>query len=288
MAAGAGGIYRRNGSSLPEPSSEISPRIVPLQDQLTGPVKNASLLLMAGVMLILLIACGNVANLLLARTADRAPELSIRWALGATRTRLLQQLFTESLLLTSVASIAGLVVAFWTASQATKVQPGLLATQSYSILDGRVVGFAVLTAVLSGLFFGLLPSLNAGRVHAFAARGSSDTATSRVNRDILVAAQMMLTIVLLTASVSVGRAFVKLMRIDRGFGAKGLVTVSVSLDGTPHQLAGRQLAYFEEGLARIRAVPGVLNLARPSSFRSTPRRLAAPGVSMGVRQKRIP
>ncbi len=235
------------------------PRIVPLQDQMTGPVKNASLLLMAGVLLILLIACSSVANLLLARTADRAPELSIRSALGASRARLAQQLLTECLLLSSVASIAGLVVAFWTAAQAAKVQPSPLATQSYSILDGRVLGFAVLTAVLSALFFGLLPAWNAGHAHAFAARGSSGTRHSRVTRDILVAGQVMLTIVLLTASVSVGRAFVNLMRIDRGFDVMGLVTVSVSLDGTTRQLAGRQLPYFEEALIRIRGVHGVRN-----------------------------
>jgi predicted permease len=235
------------------------PRMLPLQDQLSGPVKNASLLLMAGVALILLIACSNVANLLLARTADRGPELSIRSALGASRARLTQQLLTECLLLSSVASIAGLVVAFWTAAQAAKVQPSPLATQSYSILDGRVLGFAVLIAMLSALFFGLLPSWNAGRAHTFAARGSSGTRHSRAARDILVAAQVMLTIVLLTASISVGRAFVKLMRIDRGFDVKGLVTVSVSLDGTTHQLDGRQLPYFEEALTRIRRVPGVRN-----------------------------
>jgi putative ABC transport system permease protein len=235
------------------------PQMIPLQDQLTGPVKNASLLLMAGVALILLIACSNVANLLLARTADRAQELSIRSSLGASRARLAQQLFTECLLLSSLASIAGLVVAFWTVAQAAKVQPSPLATQSYSILDGRVLGFAVLTAMLSALFFGLLPSWNAGRAHAFMARGSSGTRHTRVTRDILVAAQVTLTIVLLTASVSVGRAFVNLMRIDRGFGVKGLVTVSVSLDGTTRQLAGRQLPYFEEALNRIRHVPGVRN-----------------------------
>jgi predicted permease len=240
-------------------SRKYPPRMLPLQDQLTGPVKNASLLLMAGVALILLIACSNVANLLLARTADRAPELSIRSALGASRVRLAQQLFTECLLLSSVASIAGLVVAFWTVAQAAKVQPGPLASQSYSILDGRVLGFAVLTAMLSALFFGLLPSWNAGRAHAFLARGSSGTRQARVTRDILVAAQVTLTIVLLTASVSVGRAFVNLMRIDRGFDVKGLVTVSVSLDGTTRQLAGRQLPYFEEALNRIRRVPGVRN-----------------------------
>ncbi len=233
------------------------PRINSLRDELAGPVKRASLLLLAGVALILLIACANVANLLLARTADRAPELSIRSALGASRARLAQQLLTECLLLSSVAAIAGLLVAFWTTSIAAKVQPAPLATQSYSILDGHVLGFAVAVSVLSGLLFGVLPSLNAGRVHAFGARGSSGTRSSRVIREMLVAAQVMLTIVLLTASVSVGRAFVNLMRIDRGFDVKALVTVSVSLDGTTHEPAGRQLAYFEQVLARIRRLPGV-------------------------------
>jgi predicted permease len=236
---------------------KFPPQMIPLQDELIGPVKNASLLLMAGVLLILLIACSNVANLLLARTTDRAQELSVRSALGASRARIAQQLFTECLLLSSVASIAGLAVAFWTVAQAAKVLPGTLATQSYSILDGRVLAFAMLTAMLSATFFGLLPSWNAGRVHAFVARGSDGTRQSRVTRDILVAGQAALTIVLLTASVSVGRAFVNLLRMDRGFDTSGLITVSVSLDGTTRQVAGRQLPYFEEALNRIRRIPEV-------------------------------
>src|SRR5581483_8998222 len=99
------------------------PKITSLQDELAGPVKSASLLLMAAVALILLIACTNVANLLLARNADRVVELSIRSALGASRARLIQQLLTECLLLSSVAAFLGLVVAFWTTSIAAKVQP---------------------------------------------------------------------------------------------------------------------------------------------------------------------
>jgi putative ABC transport system permease protein len=228
-----------------------------LQDELAGPVKNASLLLMAGVVLILLIACTNVANLLLARTADRSSELSIRSALGASRARLAQQLLTECLLLSFVAAIAGLLVAVWTTAVAATVQPAPLSTQSYSILDGRVLGFAIAVSMLNGLLFGILPALDAGRVHAFGARGSSGARHSRLIRETLVAAQVMLTIVLLTASVSVGRAFINLMRIDRGFNANGLVTVGVSLDGTTHESDSRRLPYFEEALARIRRLPGV-------------------------------
>jgi predicted permease len=238
-------------------NSEHYPRMTSLQDKLAGPVKNASLMLMAAVVLILLIACLNVANLLMARTADRATELSIRSALGASRARIAQQLLTECLLLSLVAAMAGLLVAFWTTAMAVKVQPGPLPTQSYSLLDGRVLGFAVAMAIACSMLFGILPSLFAGRAYDLGVRGSSGTRGARLIREMLVAAQVMLTIILLTASVSVGRAFVGLMRTDRGFDRKGLVTVSVSVDGTTRDVQGHQLPYFEEVLGRIRGLPGV-------------------------------
>jgi predicted permease len=232
-------------------------RMTELRDQLAGPTKNASLVLLASVGLILLIACTNVANLLLARTADRAAELSIRSALGASRARLSQQLLTECVLLALTASIAGVFVAFWTTSIAAKVQPAPIASQTYSILDGRVLGFAIGISVLSGLLFSVLPSLYAGRVHAFGTRGSNDNRGARLVRETLVVAQVVLAVVLLTSSLSVGRAFIHLMNINRGFVPKDLLTVNVSLQGTTHQGAGRSLAYFEEALARVRRLPGV-------------------------------
>jgi putative ABC transport system permease protein len=233
------------------------PSLTSLQDGLAGPVKNASLMFMGAVLLVLLIACTNVANLIMARTADRAAELSLRSALGASRSRLARQMFTESLLLSFVATLTGLLIAYWTTSLAAKVQPAPLGAQSYEMLDGRVLTFTLMISVITALLFGVLPSLYAGRIHAFGTRSSSKTRSSRLLRESLVGAQMMLTIILLAASVSVGRAFVHLMRIDRGYDVKGVVTVSVSLDGTTHQLDGRQLPYFEEALDRIRRIPGV-------------------------------
>ncbi len=193
------------------------PKMIPLRESLAGPVKSASLLLMGGVALILLLACTNVANLLMARTADRFSELSIRAALGASRARITQQLLTESLLLSVVAALAGLGVALGTVAIAAKVQPAPLSSQSYSILDVRVLLFATGLSILTGLLFGILPSLHAGRMHTMSVRGASGTRTSKWIREGLVAIQVMLTIVLLAGSVAVGRTFLALLHVDRGY-----------------------------------------------------------------------
>jgi predicted permease len=214
-------------------------------------------MLMGAVVLVLLIACTNLANLLMARTAERAAELSVRAALGASRARLARQLLTECLLLSSIAAVAGLLVTFWTTSLAAKVEPPPLGAQSYSTLNGPVLIFTVLASVVTAALFGVLPLLYVTRIHSFGARGSVRTRGSRMVHDSLVVAQVTLTIVLLAAAVSVGSAFVHLMRIDRGYDVKGIATVGVSLDGTTHQGDGRELAYFEEGLDRIRNLPGV-------------------------------
>jgi putative ABC transport system permease protein len=228
-----------------------------LQDGVAGPVKNASLMFMGAVVLVLLIACTNVANLSIARTNDRAAELSLRAALGASRARLARQLLTECLLLSLVATLAGFAIAFWITSFATKIAPPPLGAQSYSILDGRVLAFTLTVSFVTAVALGVLPSLFVGRIHAFRARTASRTHSSSLVRQSLVAAQVMLTMILLAASAGLGRAFVHLMKIDRGYDVKGVVTIAVSLDGTIHQLSKRQLPYFEDVLDRIRSVPGV-------------------------------
>jgi putative ABC transport system permease protein len=236
--------------------SILRPSMTSLQDGLAGPVKNASLMFMGAVVLVLLIACTNVANLLIARTADRFPELSIRSALGASRGRLARQLLIECLLLSFVATLAGLAIAYWTTSFAAKVEPPPLGAQSYSILDGRVLAFTLMVSVITALAVGVLPSLYIGRIHCFGSR-SSGGRRSRLVRQSLVGVQVMLTMILLASSVGLGRAFIHLMRIDRGYDVQGIVTVGVSLDGTTHQMERRQLPYFEEVLDRIRRLPGV-------------------------------
>jgi len=237
--------------------SSLRPSMTSLQDGLAGPVKNASLMFMGATVLVLLIACTNVASLLIARTADRAAELSIRSALGASRARISRQLLAECLLLSFIATLAGLAIAYWTTSLAVKIEPPPLSTQAYSILDGRVLAFTLAVSVITTLALGVLPSVYAGRIHAFPSRSSGRTRGSQLLRQGLVAGQVMLTMILLASSVCLGRAFVHLMRAERGYDVKGIVTVAVSLDGTTHQLEKRQLPYFEEVLDRIRSLPGV-------------------------------
>ena len=256
-AAFAVEVKRESSQSGGINDSTLRPSITSLQDGLAGPVKNASLLFMGAVVLVLLIACTNVANLLIARTTDRAGELSIRSALGASRARLARQLLTECLLLSLAATLAGLLIALWITALAAKVEPPPLGAQSYSLLDGRVLAFTMIVSTIAALGLGVVPALHVGRVHAFASRSPGGNRSSRLLRQSLVAAQVMLTMILLAGSVCLGRAFVHLMRMDRGYDVQGVVTAGVSLDGTSQQLNKGQLAYFEEVLGRIRRLPGV-------------------------------
>jgi predicted permease len=227
-----------------------------LREALAGPARTASLLLFAAVLLILLIASANLANFMLARAADRQQEFSVRSALGATRTRLVQQLMTECLLLAFLSAGIGVIVALGTTSVLAKVEPGPLASQTYSILDNRVLGFMLAISIVSAVFVGLLPALNIGRRHFFATRGSSGFRGSRLVREALVTFQIALTVVLLTSSVSVGRAFSRLMQ-DRGFHVDGVLTASISLDGTRHTVPAARLAYFNQVIDRLRNLPEV-------------------------------
>src|SRR5487761_122793 len=153
---------------LPKPGRtepDLAPQLLSLQDGLLGPVKNATLLLLGAVLLVLLTACTNVANLLIARTADRRAELSIRAALGASRARLARQLLTECLLLSLVAAIAGLLAAYWTVPLAAIVEPPPLGVQSYSVLNGHALAFTLAASAIAAMLFGLLPVLDIGSLH---------------------------------------------------------------------------------------------------------------------------
>ena len=233
------------------------PALLPLRDELAGPIRQASFVLMAGVALLLLLACANIANFLLARTLARGPELSIRTALGASRARLVQQLLTETTLLALVAAALGLGIAWWTTKVAMAYQPAQLASQSYSVMDWQVLTFAVVVAVTTGLIFGAGPVLMVSKL-PLASLGRGITASHRHarTRNVLIVAQIAVTIVLLTSSVALGRTFLRLMRVDNGYALDSVATLRVSFAGTPYAERGA-LTYYDRMVDTLAAIPGV-------------------------------
>jgi putative ABC transport system permease protein len=243
------------------------PALIPLQQHLAGPVRQAALVLLGGVGFLLLLACGNVANLLLARTIARSGDLAIQVALGASRVRLTQQLLTESVLLALVASAGGLVVAHWSARLATVVAPAQLASQSYTVLDWRVLAFAIGVAILTGLFFGVAPALYASRTNLqMGGRSTTASAAHARARSLLMAGQIAMTLVLLTGAIAIGRAFVGLVRIDNGYDLESIATMSVSFAGTGYAASGRARSYYDDVASRIERVPGVQAVSATESL----------------------
>jgi putative ABC transport system permease protein len=241
------------------------PRLIPLREQLAGSIGKASLVLMGAVASVLLIACANIANLLLTRVTERRQEWMIRAALGATRARLLQQLVAEGVLLSFAGAAAGVLVAYWASKIAGLAQPAQIGLQEYRLLDWRVLGFGVGIAMLTGIGFGVFPAWLVSRLQPGedVVRSRAGTYGPRVGRvrSVLIAMQVALTLVLLAGSAVMGRGFLKLLGTDLGFRTDRVVTVSVSLAGTRYDPEDRTRQYYRDALDRLRAVPGVVSAA---------------------------
>jgi predicted permease len=273
------------------------PRLTPVREELAGQTRQASLVLMGVVVFVLLVACANVAHLLLTRVAERRAELAVRAVLGASRASLVQQLITESALLTVAATAAGLAIAHWTASLAASAQPAPTAAQRYTTLDWRVLLFATAMAALTGGFFGVIPAWLMGRMqpsgNGLRMAGGRSTAVSRT-RTALIAAQAAFTVILEGGCVLMGRTFLRLLRSDLGFRTDHVVTLNVSLTGTRHEGRDGQLGYYRQALDSLRAVPGVesaaavpylplmQNMYMASAFRPAPGREGVTAITISA------
>ncbi|MDQ3907772.1 MAG: ABC transporter permease [Acidobacteriota bacterium] len=243
--------------------------LVSLRDEIVGDARRALLVLLGAVSFVLLVACANVANLLLARAAAREKELAIRASLGASRVRLARQLLLESLPLGLLGGGLGLLLAAWGVSALDALLPAALPRHNAIEIDARVLAFTAAVSLLTTVVFGLLPAFQAARSDlqiALSEGGRGGTQGRRQSRlrGLLVTAEMALAVVLLVGAGLMIQSFVKLRGVETGFDARNVLTMRVPLPAAkyPEPLninspppAG--LAFFERLLERVRATPGV-------------------------------
>jgi predicted permease len=240
-----------------------SVRLIPVAEQLTSRVRSALLISLGAVGMVLLIACLNVANLLLVRAAARHREIAIRAALGAGRLRMVRQLLTESLLLAFAGGAAGLLLGWWGARSLVALFPERipLPRLEQTRLDALVLLFTLGLALLTGILFGLIPALRAARPDLYeglkeGGRSATSGPRSRRLRNLLVIAETALSLVLLTGAGLMLRSFDRLMRVDPGFSPDGVLTLRVPLSAAITERA-QQRAYFARILERIESLPGL-------------------------------
>jgi predicted permease len=245
-------------------SRRFSFSVKPLLDQVVGDVRRPLFVLLAAVGCVLLIACANVANLLLTRATAREREMSIRSALGAGRARLVRQLLTESVVLSVLGGVLGLVLAYWILSTLRWLSPGNIPRLPAIRMDARVLVFTSTIAVLTGILFGMAPALRNSKLNLSEAlkEGARNVAGGRHDklRKLLVVSELALSLVLLISAGLLIRSFISVERVNPGFDAQNVLSMRVSLAGTSYK-GDRTEIFYRELLDRVRRIPGVKSAA---------------------------
>jgi predicted permease len=263
-------IAERLEQSYPDSNQGIGVKVVPLSEQVVGNVKAALWVLMGAVALVLLIACANVANLLLARSSARQKEIAIRTALGASRVRVLRQLLTEALLLSLTAAVVGTLLSLWSIRAMLSLSRENLPRASEIGVDVRVLGFTVAIAMLTSVIFGLAPALQASKINLSeslkeGSRGLSGRQRSNRVRSLLVISEIALSLVLLISAGLMIKSLASLLKVDPGFKPFNTVTMHIPLLGSKYPGVNQQIAFFQEVTRRIEALPGAQSVGLISS-----------------------
>jgi hypothetical protein len=251
-------LVRQYPASYP---SQATVAFEPLRDHLVGNASAALWALMGAVGFVLLIACVNVANLMLARATGRAREMALRAALGAARWRLIRQLITESLLLAVAGGVAGLLLGWWCTDRLASLAPGEVPRLNEIHMDGAVLCFGVAASLFTGILFGLVPALRTSRADFGKTAGSRSR--SRL-RDMLVMCELALAFVLAVGAGLLGKSLVRLMNVDPGFDPRHVLTLKTYVYGARYQKAKAELGYYKQAFDRLRATPGIENVAMTS------------------------
>ena len=236
-------------------------KVIPLHERFVGNIRLNVLFLMVAVGLLLLIACANVANLLLARAATRRKEIAIRAALGARRARVIRQLLTESVMLSIVGGAAGLGLAIWGIDVLISFSPEDLPRLDAISLDARVVIFTLVVSIVTGILFGLAPAIQSSSTHLSEClkEGGRDSAQSggHILRNILAAGEIAIALILLIGAGLVARSFAILQKVDPGFSGDEVLTAQIQLPRTRYKENPQMSAFYNQLLERVSALPGI-------------------------------
>ena len=263
--------YLHDNPGRPDADPRQKVAVEKLQEETVANVRPALLILMGAVGVVLLIACANVASLLLSRALGRRKEVAIRAALGAGRGALLRQLAIESLLLALVSGIAGILLSIWgthgLAAVTRSTVPGIASVH----LDSRVLAFTAALSLLSGALFGLAPALQLSKpdlnsVLRDEGRGSAGNRRRHRGRNLLVASQVALSTVLLVAAGLLIHSFVRLETASPGFEARNILTLTIALPPTKYGTKPQMIAFYNRMLSGVRTLPGVESVAMSSAL----------------------
>src|SRR5256886_5932423 len=256
-------ISQRIAQSLPAAAPGKSVSLVSLHEHIVGGTRALLLVFLGAVGFVLLIACVNVTNLLLARAATRRKEIQIRVALGAGRARIARHLLTESVLMAALGGVLGLLLAVWGLGLLIALMPPNLVPRIGEVgLDIRVLGFNFGLSLLTGVAFGLAPAWQASRANANEAlkeggRSQSAGARQRLLRQTLVSAEIAVSIVLLIGAGLMLKSFVRLREVKLGFNPERMLTLNLSLPSASYPGPAQMKLFYGEVLERVRALPGV-------------------------------
>jgi predicted permease len=260
--ADLGAIAAALSKQFPESNTHFGVLAKPLREEMIGDVRTALYILFGAVVCVLLIANANVANLLLARASARGKEIALRAAMGASRTRIIRQLLTESVLLSGLGGIAGLLLAQWGTEALIKTVPQNIPRISEIHLDASVLVFTLLVSLVTGVIFGLVPAWQASHVDLNSSlksgtrTGGGGEGKGRV-RNALIMAEVALALVLLISAGLLIQSFARLGRVQSGLRTDRLLTARIGLSEVAYPKNENVIAFFDQFLPRVRAIPGV-------------------------------
>jgi putative ABC transport system permease protein len=258
-------IAKRLEKQYPDDNTGRVVDVKPLSEYLVQKIRPALLLLWGAVGFVLLIACTNVANLFLARSAARQKEVAIRTALGANRSRLVRQMLTESILLSLLAGTAGLFIAFWSIDAIRTIDFAGIPRLHDLQLDSAVLIFTLFISLLTGILFGLVPALKSVPDSSDALKEGGRSAAGGLHRNrigrILVVSEVALAFVLLIGAGLLIRSFWRLQQVNPGFDSSNILTMQISLPAAKYEEAFSAINFFDQVLKRVSALPGVESAA---------------------------